>query len=71
MVCCLRRGAALFLRRVGQSHLDALLGILSEFEGFDAFGEIEEVRLNRRKIEFGAGKETEPPAKRRANRSCP
>jgi hypothetical protein len=42
----------LSLRFVGQSDFDALLRILSEFEGFDALGEIEEVRLNRRKIEL-------------------
>src|SRR4029077_17433700 len=47
----------LSLRFVGQSDFDALLRILSEFEGFDALGEIEEVRLNRRKIELGAGEE--------------
>ena len=53
-------GAALFsLSCVGQSHFDALLRILSEFEGFDAFGEVEEVRLNRRKIELGAGEEAQ------------
>src|SRR6476619_7365361 len=47
----------LSLRFVGQSDFDALLRILSEFEGFDALGEIEEVRMNRRKIELCAGEE--------------
>src|SRR5579871_691923 len=54
----------LSLRIVGQSHLDALVWILSEFEGFDAPGEIEEVCLNRGKIELGAGQE---PQSRRPN----
>src|ERR1700722_5725479 len=54
----------LSLRFVGQSDFDALLRILAEFEGFDALGEIEKVRLNRRKIELGAG---EKPHGRRPN----
>src|SRR6476646_9254454 len=66
-------GAAplLSLRFVGQSHLDALLRILSEFEGFDALGEIEEVRLNRRDIELGAGQEPQSrgPNARRTDRA--
>src|SRR5690349_2736741 len=44
----------LLLCFVGQGDLDALLRVLAEFEGFDALGEIEEVRLYRRKIELGA-----------------
>src|SRR6516164_10085081 len=58
MACRLRRGV-LSLRCVGQGHLDALLRVLSELEGFDAFGEIEKVRLDRRKIELGAGEEAQ------------
>src|SRR5580692_9633112 len=59
-------GAAplLSLGFVGQRHLDALFRILSELEGFDALGEIEEVGLNRRKIELGPGQE---PQSRRPN----
>src|SRR6516225_5404376 len=53
-------GAALFSSGcVGQSYFDALLRILSEFEGFDTFGEIEEVGLDRREIELGAGEEAQ------------
>src|SRR3984957_15294702 len=40
------------LRFVGQSHLDALLRILSEFEGFDALGEIKEVGLDWRQVQL-------------------
>src|SRR4029077_12752472 len=60
-----------YLRFVGQSHLDALLRILSEFEGFDTLGEIEEVRLNRREIELGAGQEPQSrgPNARRTDRA--
>jgi hypothetical protein len=54
MVCSVRRGAVLC-----QGDLDALLRIFPEFESFDAHGEIEKVRLNRRKIELGAGQESQ------------
>src|SRR4029077_5345923 len=71
MVRCSGAAPLWSLRFVGQSHLDALLRILSKFEGFDTLGEIEEVRLNRRQIELGAREnpQSRGPSAGRADRA--